>query len=76
MIINIDYLCHGNERSLPLSVSFGAVDIAFITVWEAVFHFNSDLTQHQIIKELRLHDLISGRFKFAKALKRLSFLLA
>lgn len=40
--------------SIGFSVSFGAADIKFIAVWEAVFHNNPDLTQHQIIQELRL----------------------
>lgn len=37
-----------------LSVSFGAADIRFSVVWEAIIAFNPDLTQHQIIWELRL----------------------
>jgi iron complex transport system permease protein len=40
--------------SLGLSVSFGAMDIKFTMVWEAIFHFNSDLKEHQVIQELRL----------------------
>ncbi|TDQ36555.1 FecCD family ABC transporter permease [Aureibacillus halotolerans] len=39
---------------LMLSISFGAADIGMSTVWEAVFSFNPDLSQHQIIKELRM----------------------
>lgn len=37
-----------------VSVSLGAADIDFRTVWQAVFQFNPDLTQHQVIQELRL----------------------
>lgn len=40
--------------AIAASVSFGAADIDFATVWEAVFRFNPDLTSHQIIQELRL----------------------
>ena len=40
--------------SIGLSISFGAADIKLPVVWEAIFHFNPDLTQHQIILELRL----------------------
>ncbi|TCM95666.1 iron complex transport system permease protein [Paenibacillus sp. BK033] len=40
--------------ALGLSVSFGAMDIKFLTVWEAVIHFNPDLKEHQVIRELRL----------------------
>ncbi|MBT2287846.1 iron ABC transporter permease [Paenibacillus albidus] len=39
---------------LALSVSVGAADIKLATVWEAVFHFNPELQQHQVIWELRL----------------------
>lgn len=45
---------------IMLSISFGAADIAFATVWEAVFHFNPELTQHQIIQELRLPRVLGG----------------
>ncbi|WP_136605367.1 FecCD family ABC transporter permease [Paenibacillus dokdonensis] len=45
---------------IALSVSFGAADIKFMTVWEAVFHYNSKLTQHQIIQELRLPRVLGG----------------
>lgn len=46
--------------SIGLSVSFGAADIKFTTVWEAIFRYNSDLTQHQIIQELRLPRVLGG----------------
>lgn len=45
---------------IALSVSFGAADIALGTVWEAVFHFNPNLTPHQIIQEIRLPRVIGG----------------
>nr|WP_110932594.1 iron ABC transporter permease [Paenibacillus bouchesdurhonensis] len=45
---------------IALSVSFGAADIEFLTVWEAVFRFNPELTQHQIIQELRLPRVLGG----------------
>lgn len=45
---------------IALSVSFGAADIAFPTVWDAVFRFDADLTQHQIIQELRLPRVLGG----------------
>ncbi|MBA2944177.1 iron ABC transporter permease [Paenibacillus sp. CGMCC 1.16610] len=45
---------------LAVSVSVGAADIKLSTVWEAVFRFNPDLTQHQIIKELRLPRALAG----------------
>lgn len=45
---------------LAVSVSVGAADIKLSTVWEAVFHFNPKLTQHQIIQELRLPRALAG----------------
>ncbi|WP_407637451.1 FecCD family ABC transporter permease [Calidifontibacillus oryziterrae] len=36
------------------SILFGAADIKFSTVWLAVFDYNSTLTTHQIIQEIRL----------------------
>lgn len=46
--------------SLALSISVGAAEIRLTTVWEAVFHFNPDLTHHQIIKELRMPRAVAG----------------
>ncbi|MED0705311.1 FecCD family ABC transporter permease [Aneurinibacillus aneurinilyticus] len=46
--------------SIGLSVSFGVADIKFTTVWEGIFHYNADLTQHQIIQELRLPRVLGG----------------
>lgn len=40
--------------ALGLSISIGAADIELSTVWNAMFHFSPELTQHQIIMELRL----------------------
>jgi len=45
---------------IALAVSVGAADIQLQTVWQAVFHFNPDLTQHQIIQELRLPRALAG----------------
>ncbi|MBM7682840.1 iron complex transport system permease protein [Pullulanibacillus pueri] len=43
-----------------LSVAVGATDISLKTVWDAVFHYNSALTSHQIIQEVRLPRAIGG----------------
>ncbi|WP_240613520.1 FecCD family ABC transporter permease [Pueribacillus theae] len=40
--------------AIGLSVSFGAADIDFATVWSAVFQYSPELTSHQIIQEIRL----------------------
>ncbi len=40
--------------AIGLSISVGAADIKLGTVWESLFHFNSDSTQHQIILDMRL----------------------
>ncbi|MCQ6561817.1 FecCD family ABC transporter permease [Paenibacillus mendelii] len=45
---------------MGLSISFGAADIPFLVVWEAIFQFNPDLNQHQVIQELRLPRVLGG----------------
>ncbi|MNO23541.1 Iron-uptake system permease protein FeuB [compost metagenome] len=45
---------------LALSVSVGAADIRLASVWEAVFHFNPELPQHQVIRELRIPRALAG----------------
>ncbi|WNS45073.1 iron ABC transporter permease [Paenibacillus sp. MMS20-IR301] len=45
---------------LMLSVSVGAVDIKLATVWAAVFRFNPELSQHQVIRELRIPRALAG----------------
>lgn len=47
---------------LMLSVSLGAADIRLSTVWEAVFRFNPELGQHQVIRELRIPALWPERW--------------
>jgi iron complex transport system permease protein len=46
------------------SISFGAADMSLSTAWEAVFHFDPKLTEHQIIYTLRaprtIADIIVG----------------
>lgn len=39
---------------IGLSITVGAADIRLATVWDAVFHFQPDLQQHQVIRELRM----------------------
>lgn len=46
--------------AIGLSVAFGAADIRFSIVWDAILHFNPELTQHQIIRELRLPRVLGG----------------
>ncbi|MBE7722035.1 MAG: iron ABC transporter permease [Lacrimispora celerecrescens] len=36
------------------SISFGAADMRLVTAWEAVFRFDPNMTEHQIIQTLRL----------------------
>ncbi|TYP74112.1 FecCD family ABC transporter permease [Paenibacillus methanolicus] len=45
---------------IALSVSFGAADIRFAAVWEAILRYDADVTQHQIIQELRLPRVVGG----------------
>ncbi|MFZ3588940.1 FecCD family ABC transporter permease [Bacillus sp. DJP31] len=49
-------LCFG----LGVSISLGAADIDLLTVWKAVFHYNPELTSHQIIQELRMPRALAG----------------
>lgn len=45
---------------LTESILIGATDINYRTVWEAIFHFDPDLTQHQIIQSIRLPRALAG----------------
>ncbi|WP_151734406.1 FecCD family ABC transporter permease ['Paenibacillus yunnanensis' Narsing Rao et al. 2020] len=45
---------------VAVSVSFGAADIRLSVVWTAIFHFNPDLTDHQVIREVRLPRVLGG----------------
>lgn len=45
---------------IMLSVSFGAKHIDLATIWSAMFHFNPDLTEHQVIQALRLPRVLAG----------------
>lgn len=45
---------------LGLSVSFGAADIKIGVVWQALFYFDPQITDHQIIWELRLPRVLGG----------------
>jgi iron complex transport system permease protein len=37
-----------------LAVSFGAKELTLRTVWEAVFYYDTSITAHQIVHDLRL----------------------
>ncbi|WP_238404415.1 FecCD family ABC transporter permease [Paenibacillus paridis] len=39
---------------LALSITFGAADMRLITAWKAIFHYDSNMTEHQIVQTLRL----------------------
>lgn len=45
---------------IAVSVSFGAADIRLSVVWTAVFHFNPEITDHQIIREIRMPRVIGS----------------
>lgn len=40
--------------AIALSISVGAANIDLASVWAAVFHYQEELTSHQIINEIRL----------------------
>lgn len=50
----------GLMLSMFLAVSFGAKGMTLGTVWTAIVHYNSALTTHQIIHELRLPRVIGA----------------
>ena len=39
---------------IGVSIAYGAADIKLATVWEAITHYNSKLSSHQIIQEIRM----------------------
>lgn len=39
---------------LALSVSVGAANIDLLTVWESIFHYNPNSTEHSIIHQIRI----------------------
>ncbi|RTE03956.1 FecCD family ABC transporter permease [Paenibacillus whitsoniae] len=46
--------------SLIASISVGAADISFKGVWQAIFHYNAEVTEHLIIWQLRLPRAVAG----------------
>jgi iron complex transport system permease protein len=40
--------------SMISSIGLGAAHIDVNTIWDSIFHFNGDLTKHQIIREVRI----------------------
>ncbi|CEI82868.1 MULTISPECIES: FecCD family ABC transporter permease [Oceanobacillus] len=46
--------------SLLLAVSLGAADMPLKTVWQAIFQFDPDLQQHQIIREIRFPRILGA----------------
>lgn len=45
---------------IGLSIATGSSTISLNTVWQAVIHFNPDLQQHQVIRELRIPRALAG----------------
>ncbi|USB31903.1 iron ABC transporter permease [Paenibacillus sp. YPG26] len=43
-----------------ISIATGSSSISLSTVWQAVIHFNPDLQQHQVIRELRIPRALAG----------------
>ncbi|WP_049789976.1 iron ABC transporter permease [Paenibacillus sp. JDR-2] len=46
--------------SMFLAISYGAKELTLSTIWTAVFHYDADLTAHQVIHELRLPRVIGA----------------
>lgn len=56
----IAVVCFSLPFAIIFSISYGAVDIDFATIWGAIIHFNPDATSHQVIQELRLPRAIAA----------------
>jgi iron complex transport system permease protein len=52
--------CLATLLGMFLSITYGAANIDMDTVWKAVFFFNPDLMEHQIIHTLRLPRVLGG----------------
>src|SRR5262245_61770576 len=50
----------GLALALIAAISFGAREIPFRVVWEALFAFNPELMDHQIIQEIRLPRVLAA----------------
>ena len=46
--------------SVVISISYGSTSIPFDTVWSAIFSFDTDVTSHQVIQEIRIPRAISA----------------
>lgn len=46
--------------SIAISISYGTTNIDLDIVWNAIFHFNAELTSHQVIQELRIPRALSA----------------
>ncbi|WP_026907356.1 FecCD family ABC transporter permease [Paucisalibacillus globulus] len=48
--------------SITLSISYGVTSIPLETVWNGIFSFDSSMTTHQIIQEIRIPRTLSAAF--------------
>ncbi len=46
--------------SLAISITLGASDISLETIWNALFHFDENITAHHVIQELRIPRALAG----------------
>lgn len=53
-------ICFSLPFAILFSISYGAVDIDFATIWDAMIHFDPDATSHQVVQELRLPRAIAA----------------
>ncbi|MBO1511391.1 FecCD family ABC transporter permease [Metabacillus bambusae] len=60
--LTIIILFLGSLTSIILSISLGAKDISFTTVWTSIFQFSPNNTLHQIIYEIRLPRVLGAAF--------------
>lgn len=46
--------------AIAVSISLGAADIKLTTIWDAISNFNIELTDHLVIREIRLPRVLGG----------------
>jgi ABC-type Fe3+-siderophore transport system, permease component len=50
----------GLAVSLFVSISYGAKELSLTTVWSGIFHYNPDITSHQIVHDIRLPRILGA----------------
>lgn len=46
--------------AIAVSISLGAADVKVMTIWNSIFNFNNGMTDHLVIREIRLPRVLGG----------------